>query len=185
MKAIQIQIAHKFKNQMHLNEIKKKNPPGSLWLQNIQPQHQVEVTFVSLNFLCKHVCYDNKQKGAGLPDVGPRCDILPSHGRGCGPGSNTDNIRFDFFLLSAWEYSIPNHSGLKEETSVIFFFFLLSLLQLLGIILGVSHCIKICTHVYWDKRPLLSHPSWTTATMPSTFKLPCRSTQKFGLLPAI
>lgn len=64
------------------------------------------------------------------------------------------------------------------------FFSPIRLLQLPGIILGVSHCIKTRTHVHWDKRPMLSHPSWTTATMPSTFKLPCRSTQKFGLLPA-
>lgn len=42
-----------------------------------------------------------------------------------------------------------------------------------------SHWINICTHDV-----TLSHPSWTTATMPSTFKLPCSSTQKFGLLPA-
>lgn len=30
-----------------------------------------------------------------------------------------------------------------------------------------------------------SYPSCTRATMPSTFRLPCKSTQKFGLLPAI
>lgn len=69
--------------------------------------------------MCKHVCCNNRQSGE-LPDVGPRCDILPSHGRGCSPGSNTDSIRFDFFLLSAWEYSMPNHSGLEEKAGVIF-----------------------------------------------------------------
>ncbi len=29
------------------------------------------------------------------------------------------------------------------------------------------------------------YPSCTSATMPSTFRLPCRRTQKFGLFPAI
>lgn len=32
---------------------------------------------------------------------------------------------------------------------------------------------------------ITSYPSCTRATMPSTFRLPCKSTQKFGLLPAI
>lgn len=41
--------------------------------------------------------------------------ILPSQGRGSGPGSNRDIIRFDFFLLSAWEYSMPYHSGLRKS----------------------------------------------------------------------
>lgn len=38
-----------------------------------------------------------------------------------------------------------------------------------------------------SKRPwkIISYPSCTRATMPSTFRLPCKSTQKLGLLPAI
>uniref|UniRef100_A0A3P9P071 Sodium/potassium/calcium exchanger 1 n=1 Tax=Poecilia reticulata TaxID=8081 RepID=A0A3P9P071_POERE len=32
---------------------------------------------------------------------------------------------------------------------------------------------------------VIAHPSWTRATIPSTFRLPCKRTQKFGLFPAI
>lgn len=38
-----------------------------------------------------------------VPEMGPNCAIFPSHGRGSGPGSKRDIMRFDFFLLSAWE----------------------------------------------------------------------------------
>lgn len=53
-----------------------------------------------------------------LPETGPRCEILPSQGRGSEPGSNKDIIKFDFFLLSAWEYNMPNHSGLGSKQDI-------------------------------------------------------------------
>ena len=53
-----------------------------------------------------------------LPEMGPSWEALPSQGRGSGPGSNKDIIRLDFFLLSAWEYSIPYHSGLGTDTQL-------------------------------------------------------------------
>lgn len=67
------------------------------------------------------VCYRFVEK---LPDIGPKCEILPNQGRGSGPGSNTDIIRFDFFLLSAWEYSMPYHSGLRKSQLDLGHFFI-------------------------------------------------------------
>lgn len=49
-----------------------------------------------------------------LPEIGPKWEIFPSQGRGSVLGSNSDIIRLDFFLLSACEYSMPNHSGLLQ-----------------------------------------------------------------------
>lgn len=43
---------------------------------------------------------------------------------------------------------------------------------------GICFCVKR----FFSK---LSYPSWTSATMPSTLRLPCSRTQKFGLLPVI
>lgn len=105
-----------------MSKLEKNELPGSLWLQKyLQPQPRgwgdiINFRFQNVQNMGQELW---QQAKAELPDVGPRCDILPSHGRGCGPGSNTDNIRFDFFLLSAWEYSMPNHSGLEEEAGVI------------------------------------------------------------------
>lgn len=50
-----------------------------------------------------------------LPDIGPKWEILPNQGRGSEPGSKIDIMRFDFFLLSAWEYNMPYHSALRKK----------------------------------------------------------------------
>lgn len=70
---------------------------------------------------------------------------------------------------------------------------------LLAVCLGVKHSVPLgpvekaslartvallcsqTTKLCWNS----SYPSCTRATMPSTFRLPCNSTQKLGLLPAI
>lgn len=75
--------------------------------------------FACLRRVCRDIRYSER-----LPDIGPKCEILPSQGRGSGPGSNRDIIRFDFFLLSAWEYSMPYHPGLGKSKLDLGYFFI-------------------------------------------------------------
>lgn len=77
-----------------------------------------------------------------LPDIGPKWEILPNQGRGSEPGSKIDIIRFDFFLLSAWEYNIPYHSALRKKVSLaqavaVF-------LQYKAVILEFTLCKQLC-----------------------------------------
>lgn len=63
-------------------------------------------------------CMETHAGTKWLPDIGPKWEILPNQGRGSEPGSKIDIIRFDFFLLSAWEYNIPYHSALRKKASL-------------------------------------------------------------------
>lgn len=138
---------------------------------------------VNLNFPCKHVYCDNRQSGGGVTRCWAQMWHLAEPRQRL--WARLKHWQHQVGLLLAVGLGVQHAEPLGSAGSNQWDFTFIRLLRLPGIILGVTHCRKICTHVYWDKRPVLSHPSWTTATMPSTFKLPCRSTQKFGLLPAI